>query len=328
MRQYNILVTGVGAIIGYGIIHSLRASKYDVKIVGMDIYEDAVGQEWCDQFIQAIPAADERYPEFLISCIDKFNIDLVFFGTEQEIKRASDDRERLGEYYKRLVINRPEILKLSEDKWLTLEFLKNHNIDCGIPGSISYDFEAAKEAYGLPLLLKPRRSYASKGIKIVSKREEFDQWHCEYGDQFMVQKLVGDDDHEYTAAVFGLGDGSCVYPPIVLRRKLSKEGSTLKAVVVKEPAIEAEIQRLTTALKPVGPTNFQFRLHEGKYLLLEINPRISSSTSIRMAFGYNEAEMCIAYFVNGEYPQAPSIRMGRATRYTAERIEYDVGGNI
>lgn len=169
MRQYNILVTGVGAIIGYGIIHSLRASKYDVKIVGMDIYEDAVGQEWCDQFIQAIPAADERYPEFLISCIDKFNIDLVFFGTEQEIKRASDDRERLGEYYKRLVINRPEILKLSEDKWLTLEFLKNHNIDCGIPGSISYDFEAAKEAYGLPLLLKPRRSYASKGIKIVSK---------------------------------------------------------------------------------------------------------------------------------------------------------------
>lgn len=27
----------------------------------------------------------------------------------------------------------------------------------------------------------------------------------------------------------------------------------------------------------------------------EINPRISSSTSIRAAFGYNEAEMCVSY---------------------------------
>lgn len=321
MRRYNILVTGVGAIIGYGVIHSLRKSKYEVNIVGMDIYEDAVGQEWCDHFIQAIPAADESYPEFLMNCMDRFHIDLVFFGTEQEIKRACDEREVLGEYYKKLVINRPEILALSEDKWLTSEFLKAHHIDCGIPGSIIPDFEMAAAAYGLPLLLKPRRSYASKGIEVVSTKEEFDRWSGEYGDQFMVQKLVGDEEHEYTAAIFGLGNGDYVQPPIVLRRKLSKEGSTLKAVVVKEPAIEDQLRLLTAELKPVGPTNFQFRLHGGEYLLLEINPRISSSTSIRMAFGYNEAEMCIEYFLEGKCPSKPSLRMGRATRYIAERIE-------
>ena len=65
MRQYNILVTGVGAIIGYGLINSLHKSKYDVHIIGMDIYDDAYGQYLCDEFIQAIPAAEPEYPQFL-----------------------------------------------------------------------------------------------------------------------------------------------------------------------------------------------------------------------------------------------------------------------
>lgn len=320
MHRYNILVTGVGAIIGYGVIHSLRKSKYDVNIVGMDIYEDAVGQEWCDHFVQAIPAADERYPEFLLDCIKRFNIDLVFFGTEQEIKRACVSRDVLDPYYERLVINKPDIIALSEDKWLTCEFLKSHHMNY-IPSSIVPDFSMAENDYGLPVLLKPRRSYASKGIKVVGTEEEFDQWSAEFGDQFMVQKLVGDEEHEYTAAVFGLGDGNYIQPSIVLQRKLSKEGSTLKAVVVKEPKIESQLQKLTAELKPLGPTNFQFRIHEGECLLLEINPRISSSTSIRAAFGYNEAEMCIEYFIERKRPTTPCIHMGRATRYITERIE-------
>ena len=46
--MHTVLVTGVGAIIGYGAVRSLRKSRTDVRIVGMDIYPDAVGQVWCD----------------------------------------------------------------------------------------------------------------------------------------------------------------------------------------------------------------------------------------------------------------------------------------
>lgn len=326
MRKYNILVTGVGAIIGYGVIHSLRAGKYDVNIIGMDIYEDAVGQEWCDRFIIAVPAASERYPQFLLECMEKYCIDLVFFGTEQEIRAVCGAQELFGELYSKLVINKPELIALSEDKWLTNRFLEENRLD-HIPSSIVPNFQAAAASLGLPLLLKPRKSYASKGIKMVSTEEEFAQWAAVYKEQFMVQKYIGDDEHEYTAAVFGFGDGTCIRP-IVMRRKLSRDGSTLKAAVVNEQAIEEQIGRLTALLKPIGPTNFQFRTNDGKYLLLEINPRISSSTSIRAAFGYNESEMCIEYFVRGNRPGEPSIRAGRATRYIAERIEYYAGCNI
>lgn len=326
MRKYNILVTGVGAIIGYGVIASLRKSKYDCKIVGMDIFYDAAGQVWCDEFVQAILAADKNYISFLKEQIDRYNIDLVFFGTEQEIKKCYECKEELGEYYKKLVINDGFLIDLSEDKWDTTCFLKNNGLKY-IPSSITASFEEACAEFGLPLLLKPRRSYASKGICKAKTKEEFERWKSEYADQFMVQKLIGDEEHEYTAATFGFGDGTCI-KPIVMKRKLSKAGATDKAVIMPVPEIENEIREMAKVLKPLGPTNFQFRLDGDEYLLLEINPRISSSTSIRMAFGYNEAEMCIDYFVEGIRPVDVELKTGRAYRYIADAVEYDDCNNI
>ena len=295
MRRYNILVTGVGAIIGYGVIASLRKSKYECFIVGMDIFYDAAGQVWCDKFVKAILAADDNYIPFLKEIIDEYKIDLVFFGTEQEIKKCYECQNELGDYYKKLVINRNNLIELTEDKWDTTCFLKDNGLNY-IPSSITASFKEAKQKYGLPLLMKPRRSYASKGICKVYTAEDFNTWKEEFADQFMVQKLIGDDEHEYTAATFGFGDGSCI-KPIVMRRKLSKAGATDKAIVESVPDIDKEIFAISKVLKPYGPTNFQFRLDNGRFLLLEINPRISSSTSIRTAFGYNEAEMCIEFFV-------------------------------
>ena len=326
LKKYNILVTGIGAIIGYGVISSLRKSKYDCYIVGMDIFDDAAGQVWCDEFIQAILAFDDGYIQFLKGIIDKYQIDLVLFGTEQEIQKCYQCKDELGEYYKKLVINTGEAIELSEDKWNTACFLKEHGINY-IKGSINCDFEEAKELFGLPLLLKPRRSYASKGIIKATTQEEFDEWKKEQGDQFMVQELIGDENHEYTAATFAFGDGTCI-KPIVMKRKLSKAGATDKAVVEPVPEIDEEIYKIVKALRPIGPTNFQFRLHKGEYLLLEINPRISSSTSIRTAFGYNEAEMCIEYFLEKRRPEDKKLRTGRVYRYITEAVIYDDSNNI
>jgi len=63
--MYRILITGVGAIIGYGIIKTIKMSCFNAYIVGCDIYEDAVGQKWCNKFYQAIPSDSDTYISFL-----------------------------------------------------------------------------------------------------------------------------------------------------------------------------------------------------------------------------------------------------------------------
>jgi len=174
---------------------------------------------------------------------------------------------------------------------------------------------------GLPCLAKPRRSTASKGITIIHSREDFYYWKNKLDKDFMVQEIVGDDEHEYTVGVFGLGDGS-FSQSITFSRKLSREGSTVKAQTVDIPELDEEVKKLTALFKPVGPTNFQFRRHKRDYLLLEVNPRFSSSLSLRTAFGFNEPEMCIEYFVENSKPNPAVIRQGTAVRYIEDIVNY------
>jgi carbamoyl-phosphate synthase large subunit len=316
-------VTGVGAVIGYGIIRSLRASRFPTMIVGMDIYPDAVGKLWCDHFEPAPLVADPLYPDFLRDVIRRYGVELVIPGIEQDVAFLARAREQktLPDMTARFVLNNPRLIPIADDKWLTHLQLMRHGFPT-IPTRVDGRFDELAGELGLPVLLKPRRSYASKGIQLLRTQADFDYWKPRLGDNFMVQKLVGSDDEEYTVGTFGLGHGKCVQP-IILQRKLSREGATAKASVRDIPELDQRVRRLVELFEPMGPTNFQFRRHEGEFLLLEINPRVSSSTSLRTAFGYNEAEMCLEYFLEQQQPSPPHIRSGCAVRYIEDVVVYD-----
>ena len=57
--------------------------------------------------------------------------------------------------------------------------------------------------------------------------------------------------------------------------------------------------------------------------IIGINPRISSSTSIRTAFGYNESQMAVDYFLNHKKIVQPEIIKGHAIRYAEDFVFYD-----
>ena len=138
----------------------------------------------------------------------------------------------------------------------------------------------------------------------------------------MAQPVVGRDEEEFTASAFCDGKGG-FFNCMTLRRRLSNEGYTDKAEVTDSDSFIPSIQELCHLFRPLGPTNFQFRTCAEGPKLLEINPRISSSTSIRTAFGYNESEMAMTYFLEGREPVQPRIRRGRAVRYTDEKVFYE-----
>ena len=138
----------------------------------------------------------------------------------------------------------------------------------------------------------------------------------------MAQPIVGNDEEEFTTSAFCDGQGG-YFAGMTLRRKLSRNGFTEKAEVADMEEFSPVITELCQLFRPLGPTNFQFRRCPDGTKLLEINPRISSSTSIRTAFGYNESAMALDYFLNHRNPVQPVIRRGRAVRYTDEQIFYE-----
>ncbi|MDY0884070.1 ATP-grasp domain-containing protein [Dongia soli] len=318
----KILVTGVGAIIGYGILRSLRKARPNSHLVGIDIYDDAVGQAWCDQFIQAVPTASSDYVNWLVDLAWQTKIDLIMPGIEQDVHRLSDARDYLNSQKVQVCLNDANLIDLTRDKWSTFEALRDIDEACRIPSLASGGFDELVENLGFPFILKPRRSYASKGLLQIADREIFERHAHKLGTELIAQPIVGSDDEEYTAAVFGDGTGrACA--SITLQRRLAADGSTNKAWVRDLPDLNNVIDRLMAYFKPIGPTNLQFRRTVDGWKLLEINPRISSATSIRCAFGFNESLMSVEYFLEGKIPTQPLVRPGYAVRYIEDIVFYD-----
>lgn len=317
-KKKTVLVTGVGAIIGYGIVRCLRQCDTKCHIIGIDIFPDAVGQHWCDDFRQAPRTDSPEYFDFIRKLAEEFRIDLIIPGIEQDVSFWAEKIAEFQNTNTQVVLNPPELIFLSDDKWRTHQALTEGGFS-SIPTAIEGVFNDISQQLGLPLLIKPRHSYASKGIKIIHDIDEFEYQRHKLGTNFMAQQIVGNDDDEYTCGVFGDGEGGML-AHINLRRKLGPEGSTSKATVVFNPDLSELLKQLTCFFKPKGPCNFQFRRHQNEFLLLEINPRVSSSTSIRKIFGYNEAQLCIDFYLNKIEIKQPPIQTGTVIRYIEDLL--------
>ncbi len=318
----KILVTGVGAIIGYGLLRSLKLATQKLFLFGIDIHLDAVGQVWTDQFIQSPLTNSEGYFSWFKEIIKKHDIDLVIPGIEQDLHFLSDHRNELAANNIKVVLNNKELIDLSKDKWLSYKEMLHFDPNIAIPSYTENNFSFLAQTLGLPFIVKPRRSYASKGLKKIFNEGDFLSVKNQLETISIAQPIVGTDDEEYTAALFGDGKGTkCA--SIIFRRKLSVDGSTAKAWVIKDAELDKILDHFCQHFHPTGPTNMQFRKDGKGWKLLEINPRLSSSTSLRTAFGYNEAEMCVNFYLNQQQINQPQLKNGFAVRYIEDYIVYD-----
>lgn len=318
----TVLVTGVGAIIGYGILRSFRKCDANIRLIGTDIYSDAVGQTWADHFEVAPYTSSIDYSNWLKRMILDYKVDLVIPGIEQDLHYFSDNRDMFTNLSVRVVLNDQRLISLSQDKWLMHQELKSINSNVRIDSYLEGDFISLTHQLGLPFILKPRRSYASKGLVKVKNESDFNILVNKLGSELIAQPIIGTDDNEYTVAAFGDGKGN-IPASITLQRRLAADGSTVKAWVREIPDLNIVVALLCAHFKPIGPTNLQFRKSEEGWKLLEINPRISSSTSLRTAFGYNEAQMCLNYYLHNHKIVQPKIRHGFAARYIEDKVIYD-----
>lgn len=313
----NILVSGASGIVGYGILRSLRKSEYRCKLIGATIYDFSIAPAFCDIFVKALPTDHPDYTDWLCDIIKKYSIDMLIPGIECDMLQWNKNRIKIEATGAVLLLNNPELIDLCSDKWLFYQKLILENESVAIPSFVTGDFNT----FPKPFLLKPKRGFGSKGIIRIKNENDFNIHKHKIGSELMVQPIIGTDDEEYTVSVF-FDKSSRLIDYLPLKRKLSNDGFTQEAQVV-DFNFEQIIYDLAKTFKPIGPTNFQFRIDGEIVKLLEINPRISSATSIRASLGYNESIMSVDYFLNNLVPEKMNktkIINKRAIRYMEDYI--------
>lgn len=327
-RPVTVAVTGVGAIIGQGIVRSLRKCGLAVRVVGVDRNAGSMGAFLCDAFYPKPSCAEQDvgYLAFWRELVAAERVQLVIPGIEIDVEYLAAHRTAFAAMGTTLCLNTDGLIALGQDKWALAQALERAGGELAalaIPGMLDGDWAACTARLGPPpLLLKPRHGNAGRGIVRLQDETDFSYWRRKSGAGFMIQRIVGSDDEEYTVGAFGLGEGDML-APVVLRRRLSPAGNTGYAEVVSEAAIERATRALSAHFMPLGPTNYQFRKEGDRIFLLEINPRFSSSTSLRAAFGYNEAAMSLAYYVHRQRPDEAVLMRGRAWRYSEDLVIHD-----
>ncbi|MEC4812922.1 MAG: ATP-grasp domain-containing protein [Scytonema sp. PMC 1069.18] len=319
MKPITVVVTGVGAPVGVGIIKSLRASNLPLRIIGVDSEPLAQGLFRVDQ-AHLIPSARQN-PDIYFNALVKISqmegADILFSGWEGELLMLA---ERKTEFEERTSTTLPfasDATLKALDKWLTTKILNAFGVP--VPDTVLpidwAQLEDFRHNHAYPYIMKPRRSSGGKGMVLVHTDQEL-AFFSQYISDPVVQEQLLPDDKEYTVGVFIQTDGK-PSGALALKRSLSGGLSYRMESDRNTDACDIAIQA-AKAMGLVGAVNVQMRLTANGFKVFEINPRFSSATCVRANFGFNEPELTIRHFVLGEEISPPDVQEGICLRFWEE----------
>lgn len=295
--RLTVGITGIGGDIGLGILSSLKQSKYrNSRTIGMDINPYSVGLYRVNKGYIVPGASSPEYLSKIIKICNKERIDALFVSTEQELSCLSENREMFKDKTKtKLIIADKNIIDIGLDKWKTYQFLEKNSFLYPQSVLLKNNAKAVEEfikKFGFPLIIKPRYGRGSKNLHLVKNFEELNFFGQKI-DQPIMQEYLEPSTEEYTCGVFALKNK--VFS-IIFKRELNF-GLTAKAIVWKDKEIETVCKKICQRLGLEGPINIQLRKTKKGAVPFEINPRYSSTVSIRNYLGFRDVEWAIDAFV-------------------------------
>jgi carbamoyl-phosphate synthase large subunit len=310
----DVLVTGSGALLGQGIIKSLRASPHVGRIVGADLSPLAVGL-WivdCARLVPRFTAPD--YVDELVRIAREERVHAILCGTDLEVPVFAHNRERIeAATGAKVVVSAPEAVAIADDKWLTVQFLRGHDFEA--PRSALADgAEALARDVGFPLIVKPRVGAGSVGLVKATNEDELLRAMAKGG--MVAQECLLPDDEEFTVGAL-VTEGRC--RSVVTLRRTLRHGNTHTAICDDFPDVSAFVREVAEKLPGAhGPINFQLRRTDRGPVIFEINARFSGTTPLRAEVGFNEVEAMLRHEVHGEPIPEPQLKRTLIVRLMTE----------
>jgi carbamoyl-phosphate synthase large subunit len=315
------MVTGVGCPLGQSIVKALRGASLRLKIVAADADPFSAGLSWGDARCVLPRVGEPRYLSDLIESLRRYHVRALFVGTDAEQQPIAQWAPVIERETSAKVMSLSEhVLSVANDKFATAEFLRTEGFlypQTWLASSPAIQSEIAASV-GFPVIVKPRRGRSGDQVLLVRSTEALSQHVASLADPSasVVQEYVGTPDEEYTTGVYCDRAGSAI-AALTMRRVL-EFGLTYKAHALPGCPAASDAMRIAERLGVTGSCNVQSRKTSRGFITFEINPRFSSTTSIRAHFGLNEPELAVREHVLGEQPRPAPLRGGYALRYWEE----------
>src|SRR5579872_4683960 len=118
----TILLTAAGAPGAAALIRGLRQNgEREVRIVGVDMSERAIGRQLCDAFHVVPAGADPSYPDALLELVERERVDVVLPQSSHDLPHLTAARER---FPVPVLVSGSETVRRSNDKAETYALLQ------------------------------------------------------------------------------------------------------------------------------------------------------------------------------------------------------------
>lgn len=299
MKSLNVLMTAGSRRVPLvqAFRHGLHALGMPGRVIVTDINPLSPAVHVADRAYRVPFSTDPHYVSELLSICEAERVRLIVPTIDDELPLLAAAREQFRDVGTLMACSPASTATLCNDKFETCEQL----LDAGVPAAKTYLPSSIPANAALPLFIKPRVGRGAVGAFPVRTQEEL-SFFLGYVSNPIVQEYL--EGPEYTIDVLCDFNGRplSIVPRerVVIRAGVIDRGRT-----VNDPRLIDLARATCEALPFAGPVNIQCRMHRGRPVIFEINPRFSGGIPLTIQAGADFPQMLLKLALGR--PVVPSV---------------------
>jgi carbamoyl-phosphate synthase large subunit len=307
----SVLITGAGAPGIAGTVFALRHNPdgRKIKIVGVDIKTECVGQYFCD-VVCKVPTPQNKleFVEAIMDVCRSNEVQLIIPQVTKELAVFAEYQDVFHKHGIDVLVSPSAAIEIANNKFKIMEYARQSDVPVGqfwLARNRSEILEAVAHL-GYPKkngVVKLPISNGSRGVRIlteaVNKLDAFlnekpsgmsitlNDFLSYYDEKVIPEILVMEylPGRELTVDSYG---GQQTADAVVRTRDRIVNGISFQGTVINHPVLESACKSLTIGLGLRYAHGFQFKEDEdGNPKLLECNPRIQGTMAASCLIGQN-----------------------------------------
>jgi carbamoyl-phosphate synthase large subunit len=274
----------------------------DGKIIGADMQLTAPALSAADERVLVPAVYDEHYVDALLEICETHHVHVLISLNDLELPILAEKKSLFEEIGVLVLVSSPEVIDICFDKLKTGRYVESLGLNspktyADLPSSIKA-IESGELQF--PVVIKPRWGSASIGIEYVDSIEDLRIVYelirrkirrgilgevSQHDENFILiqEKITG---KEYGLDIINDLDGNCV--AVSVKQKLAmRAGETDKATTVDNAELTRIGQVIGSELRHIGNLDCDILEMDGKYYVLELNPRFGGGFPFSYEAGVN-----------------------------------------
>lgn len=319
----RLLLLSGASLVGQNVLAALAGRRHSLHLTAINsVATEPTLADFDEVYLSGnLVEAPEAFRERFEEVLEAARPDLVIPCRDDDVLFLAEMRERLPAWRERLLCGAAATARATLDKLDSWHFSQAHGLPF-VP-TVAADAPigellAFADAHGFPLLAKPRRGFASRGVSLLLDATQLQRIAGEPG--LILQRYLGDPAavgayvrqvreqgvplfHSFEAVKHSLqafiAPDARVIGTLVTRNTM-RQGRSERVVCDHDPDMQALAERCAAVFSAQGwrgPLNVQCqRDADGMAMIYEYNGRFTGATAARQLMGYDEPGMALTTF--------------------------------